>query len=194
MLRVFIVGVLFSALPLVAAAASPFDLAGPRLEIRITRAGKTLPVSQVPNLQPGDKMWLHPEMPENESVHYLLIPVFLRGPINPPPANWFTKVETWHAHVRKDGVEVPVPAGAMEALLFWAPETAGGFSTLRTAVRARPGVFVRAAEDLYAADLTRSRLDAYIGAVKAIVATDPADLQKRAKLLAQTLYLKIDQT
>ncbi len=194
MLRVLTVSVLFSALPLVAAAASPFDLPGPRLEIKITRAGKTLPVSQVPNLQPGDKMWLHPEMPENESVHYLLVPVFLRGPINPPPANWFTKVETWRARVRKDGVEVPVPSGAMEALLFWAPETSGGFSTLRAAVRARPGVFVRAAEDLYAADLTRSRLDAYIGAVKAIVATDPADLQKRAKLLAQTLYLKIDQS
>lgn len=187
------VGLLFSA-GCAFAAAAPFDLTGPRLEIKITRAGKTLPISQVPNLRPGDTMWLHPDMPDGESVHYLLIPVFLRGPINPPPAHWFTKVETWRAHVRKEGVQVPVPPGAMEALLFWAPETAGGFTTLRTAVRARPGIFVRAAQDLYAADLTRSRLDAYIDAVRAIAATDPDELQKRAKLLARTLYLKIDQS
>ncbi|MEO6828485.1 MAG: hypothetical protein ABI164_01650, partial [Acidobacteriaceae bacterium] len=86
---------LFSAAPLLAVTTAPFDLPGPRIEIRITRAGRTLPISQVPNLQPGDQMWLHPDMPENESVHYLLIPVFLRGSLNPPPSNWFTKVETW---------------------------------------------------------------------------------------------------
>lgn len=193
-LKALIVGTVCGAMYALGASAPPFDLAGPRLEIKITRAGKTLPISQIPNLQTGDSMWLHPNMPANESVHYLLIPVFLRGPINPPPANWFTKVETWRAPVRKKGIQISVPAGAMEALLFWAPETTGGFSTLRSAVRARPGIFVRAAQDLYAADLTRSRLDAYIGSVKSIAASDPADLQRRAKLLAQTLYLKIDTT
>ncbi len=174
------------------AATAPFDLPGPRIEIKITRAGRTLPISQVPNLQAGDQMWLHPDMPENESVHYLLIPVFLRGSLNPPPSDWFTKVETWRPQVRKSGVNIQVPEGALEALIFWAPDTGGGFTTVRTAVRARPGVFVRAAQDLYAADLTRSRLDAYIGAVKKIASTDPADLQKRATLLSRTLYLKIN--
>ncbi|MGH9617484.1 MAG: hypothetical protein ACRD28_12150, partial [Acidobacteriaceae bacterium] len=105
------------------AATAPFDLPGPRLEIRITRAGKSLPISQVPNLQPGDQMWLHPDLPENESIHYLLIPVFLRGSLNPPPENWFTKVETWRPQVRKNGVNIHVPEGALEALVFWAPET-----------------------------------------------------------------------
>ncbi len=137
-------------------------------------------------------MWLHPDMPANESIHYLLIPVFLRGSLNPPPTDWFTKVETWRPQVRKDGVNIQVPPGALEALIFWAPDTGGGFTTVRTAVRARPGVFVRAAQDLYAADLTRSRLDAYIGAVKKIAATDPTELAKRAKPLSQTLYLKIN--
>ncbi|MHB1937773.1 MAG: hypothetical protein ACYCOR_14460 [Acidobacteriaceae bacterium] len=174
------------------AAAAPFDLPGPRLEIRITRAGRSLPISQVPNLQAGDEMWLHPDLPANESIHYLLIPVFLRGPLNPPPENWFTKVETWKPQVRKNGVNVQVPEGALEALIFLAPETGGGFNTVRTAVRSRPGVFVRAAQDLYAADLTRSRLDAYIDAVKKISNTDPTRLQTRSKLLSQTLYLKIN--
>ena len=175
-----------------AATTAPFDLPGPRVEIKITRAGRSLPISQVPNLQPGDEMWLHPDLPANESIHYLLIPVFLRGSLNPPPENWFTKVETWRPQVQKDGVNVEVPDGALEALIFWAPDTGGGFTTVRTAVRSRPGVFVRAAQDLYAADLTRSRLDAYIDAVKKIANTDPTRLQARAKLLSQTLYLKIN--
>ena len=40
-----------------------FDLAGPRIELRVTRAGKTLPISRVPNLQAGDRLWIHPDMP-----------------------------------------------------------------------------------------------------------------------------------
>lgn len=180
--------------PLVAApTTAPFDLAGPRIEIKITRGGQTLPISQVPNLQAGDEMWLHPDLPENESVHYLLIPVFLRGTLNPPPNDWFTKVETWRSDVRKSGVNIEVPDGAHEALIFWAPDTGGGFNTVRSAVRDRPGVFVRAAQDLYAADLTRSRLDAYVNAVKKIAATDPTDLEKRATPLSRTLYLKINK-
>ncbi|MGO8720576.1 MAG: hypothetical protein ACLQMO_15385 [Acidobacteriaceae bacterium] len=174
------------------AATAPFDLPGPRLEIKITRAGISLPISQVPNLQAGDEMWLHPDLPANESIHYLLIPVFLRGSLNPPPESWFTKVETWRPQVQKDGVNVHVPDGAMEALIFWAPDTGGGFTTVRTAVRSRPGVFVRAAQDLYAADLTRSRLDTYIDSIKKISNTDPTRLQARSKLLSQTLYLKIN--
>ncbi len=172
------------------AATAPFDLPGPRLEISITRAGRSLPISQVPNLQAGDEIWLHPDLPPNESIHYLLIPVFLRGSLNPPPENWFTKVEAWKPQVQRDGVNIHVPEGALEALIFWAPDTGGGFTTVRTAVRSRPGVFVRAAQDLYAADLTRSRLDAYIAAVKKISNTDPTRLETRAKLLSQTLYLK----
>jgi hypothetical protein len=189
---IFLLSAIFGASSLAAATAPPFDLPGPRLEIKVTRAGRTLPISQVPNLQPGDEMWLHPDMPANESIHYLLIPVFLRGSLNPPPADWFTKVETWRPQVRKQGVNILVPQGALEALIFWAPDTGGGFTTVRTAVRARPGVFVRAAQDLYAADLTRSRLDAYVNAVRKIAATDPADLKKRAAPLSQTLYLKIN--
>lgn len=187
-----VLGMLLLASSFVSASAtSRFDLPGPRLEIKISRAGATLPISAVPNLQPGDKIWLHPDLPPDESIHYLLIPVFLRGPLNPPPDKWFTKVETWQPEVRKNGVHVTVPEGAMEALVFLAPDTGGGFTTVRSAVRARPGVFVRAARDLYAADLTRSRLDTYVNAVKEISVTDPTRLESRAKLLAQTLYLKV---
>ena len=53
---------------------------------------------------------------------------------------------------------------------------------------------MRAAQEFYAADLTRSRLDAFIDSVKKISNTDPTRLEARSKLLAQTLYLKINNT
>src|SRR5450756_450857 len=88
------------------AQAARFDLLGPKVEVRVTRAGKTLPIAQVPNLQPGDKLWLHPDLPPPPSVHYLLIAAFLRGTTNPPPDEWFTKIETWNRNVREEGVTV----------------------------------------------------------------------------------------
>src|ERR1700720_3573479 len=73
------------------ADTAAFDLAGPRIEVRVTRAGKTLPISRVPNLQVGDRLWIHPDMPDGESVRFLMISVFLRGSTNPPPEAWFTR-------------------------------------------------------------------------------------------------------
>lgn len=179
--------------PLALAKSAPFDLPGPRIDIKVTRGGRTLPISSVPNLQSGDRLWLRPQLPEQESIHYLLISVFLRGSLNPPPDAWFLKIETWQPKVRKSGVSLTVPDGAHEALIFWAPDTGGGFKTVRSAVRARPGVFVRAAQDLYAANLTRSRLDAYIDAIKKIAANDPAALQRHASALSGTLYLQLNK-
>src|ERR1019366_3879144 len=67
-----------------------FDLTGPKVEVRVTRAGVTLPIASVPNLQPGDRLWLHPDLPTTQSVRYLMVLAFLRGTTNPPPEKWFT--------------------------------------------------------------------------------------------------------
>src|SRR5579859_5122227 len=88
-----LLAVLFLAMPARADNAA-FDLAGPRIEMKVTRDGKPLPISEVPNLQPGDRLWIHPDFPEDQSARYLLIVAFLRGSTNPPPENWFTRVET----------------------------------------------------------------------------------------------------
>src|SRR5271167_3399149 len=69
-----------------------FDLIGPKVDVRVTRAGVTLPIASVPNLQPGDRLWLHPDLPPTQSVRYLLVVVFLRGTTNPPPDAWFTRI------------------------------------------------------------------------------------------------------
>src|SRR3984957_6163401 len=90
--------------------AARFDLTGPKVEVRVTRAGVTLPIASVPNLQPGDRLWLHPSLPGSQSVHYLLVCVFLRGNTNPPPPDWFIRIETWNKKVQEEGAFVTVPA------------------------------------------------------------------------------------
>ena len=111
-----------------------FDLIGPKIDVHVTRNGRTLPIAQVPNLQPGDKLWLHPDLPPTQSVHYLLVVAFLRGTTNPPPDNWFTEIQTWNKKVRAEGVTVTVPDEAQQVILFLAPETGGDFSTDRKSV------------------------------------------------------------
>ena len=185
---------LICAASVVAHADAPgFDLDGPKLDVHVERAGKTLPISEVPNLEAGDRLWLHPDFPESQSTHYLLIVAFLRGATNPPPDEWFTKIESWDHAVRQEGAFVIVPKEAEQALVFFAPETGGDFSTLRSAVRGRPGAFVRAAQDLQQAGLDRMRLDRYLDEIKSISESNPSALQPESALLARSLKIKVDQ-
>jgi len=170
-----------------------FDLNGPKVEVRVTRAGVTLPIASVPNLQPGDKLWIHPDLPPTQSVRYLGVLTFLRGTTNPPPEKWFTRIETWEKKVREEGIVVTVPEEAQEAVLFLAPVTGGDFSTLRSAVQGRPGIFVRASQDLAAAGFEQARIEKYIASMKRLTpieAADPKTLQEHSNSLAATLALR----
>jgi hypothetical protein len=175
------------------ADAPAFDLSGPKVDVHVQRNGKTLPIADVPNLLPGDRLWIHPDLPETQSAHFVLVVAFLRGATNPPPPEWFRRVETWNPQVRQEGVFVVVPAEAQQALLFLAPETSGDFSTLRAAVRGRPGAFVRATQDLQQASWDRLRLDAYLTEVKTASIDDPKDLKDRTALAARSLNIRVDQ-
>jgi hypothetical protein len=175
------------------ADAPAFDLTGPKVDVHVKRGDITLPIGQVPNLLPGDRLWIHPDLPESQSAHFVLVVAFLRGITNPPPPEWFTRVETWSRNAREEGVFVTVPAEAQQALVFLAPETGGDFSTLRAAVRARPGAFVRAAQDLQAASWDRMRLNAYLAEVRANSAADPKILKERAEKAAVTLGIRLDK-
>lgn len=170
-----------------------FDLIGPKVDVRVQRAAVTLPIAQVPNLQAGDRLWIHPDLPDSQSVRYLMVVVFLRGATNPPPDSWFTRVETWSKPIHDEGVFVTVPEEAEEALVFLAPDTGGAFSTLRAAVRGKPGAFVRASQDLVQASLDRTRLEKYLDAVGEISASDPEQLKTRTTLLARSLNMRLDQ-
>src|SRR5271168_423457 len=172
------------------ADAGRFDLTGPKIEVHVTRDGRTLPIAQVPNLQPGDKIWLHPNLPPTQSVHYLLVAAFLRGTTNPPPDAWFFNIQTWNKKVREEGVTITVPDEAQQVILFLAPETGGDFSTLRSAVRGRPGIFVRASQDLAEAGFEQARIEMYLASMQEVAPGDPKALLDHSTLLARTLSLK----
>jgi hypothetical protein len=175
-------------------ADSPaFDLAGPKVDVHVKRGEVTLPISQAANLLPGDRLWIHPDLPESQSTHFVLVVAFLRGATNPPPFDWFTRVETWTHAAREEGIFVTVPQEAQQALVFLAPETGGDFSTLRKAVHDRPGAFVRATQDLQAASWDRMRLEAYLSDVRITSQTDQKALKQRAELSARSLGIKLDQ-
>ncbi len=175
------------------AAPAPFDLAGPTLEASVSRGGKTLPISQVPHLASGDRLWINADFPTTQSEHYLLVVAFLRGSTNPPPASWFFRCPLSKSKCAKDGMTLNVPEGAQQVLVFLAPETGGDFRTLVNAVRGRPGVFVRASQDLNQAMLDRSRLDRYLLAVRALNETHPQALKDTAPLLARSLAIRVDE-
>src|SRR3984957_1622882 len=166
-----------------------FDLEGPKIDIRITRGSATLPISEVPNLQPGDKIWIKADLPASQSNHLLLIVAFLRGTTNEPPDDWFTKIETWDKK-NAEGTSVTVPAEAEQAILFVAPETGGDFNTLRSAVKGKPGLFIRADADLNEASFEQQRIERYLAAMKTVPQNDQKAIQERSAKLASTLGLK----
>jgi hypothetical protein len=170
---------------------APFDLAGPKLEVKVTHAGKSLPISEVANLAPGDELSIKVDLPEGQSVHYLLVAAFLRGATNPPPESWFFSSQTWNPR-DSEGLKITVPENAQQVLVFLAPETGGDFKTLVGAVRGRPGAFVRASQDLNQATLDRSRLKVYLAAIQKISQTDADRLKTASPLLARSLSIKFD--
>ncbi len=175
------------------AAGAPFDLAGPTLDVTVTRAGTTLPASEVPNLAAGDRIWIRVNLPASQSAHYLLVSAFLSGSTNPPPEKWFFDCKTWTPKCAMDGLTVTVPKDAQQMLVFLAPEAGGDFKTLMGAVRGRPGAFVRTSQDLNQAALDRSRLERYLTTVRALNDSDPEKLSQVAPLLARSLAIKVDE-
>jgi hypothetical protein len=166
-----------------------FDLAGPKIDVRVTRGGKTLPIAQVPNLMAGDKIWVKADLPESQSNHLILIVAFLRGTTNEPPDNWFTEIDTWEKKT-VEGTTITVPEGAEQAIMFLAPETGGDFKTLRGAVKTKPGLFIRADTDLNEASFEQQRIERYLEAMKAVPAGDAKAIQEHSAKLAGTLALK----
>ncbi len=191
--RIFLMLLSLGVASLSYAAPAPFDLAGPILEVKVTRAGVTLPASEVPNLAPGDQIWIKADLPATQSAHYLMVAAFLSGATNPPPENWFFPCKLWTGKCAEEGLKITVPQGAQQVLLFMAPATSGDLRTLVGAVRGRPGAFVRTSQDLNQAALDRSRLERFLSAIRILNQGDPATLKEAAPLLARSLAIKVDE-
>ncbi|WP_093005133.1 hypothetical protein [Sphingomonas palmae] len=173
------------------AQGNAFDLTGPALQVSVTHRGeageRTLPLSQVPNLSAGDRLRIAAVLPSDQGAHYRMVLAFLRGATNPPPEEWLSEARTWKP---KDAViDVGVPAGAQQALVFLVPDTGGAFAAVRSAVRQRPGAFVRASQDLNQAMLDRTRLESFVAHLRGKSADEVARL---SPVLAKSLAVKLD--
>ena len=137
-------------------------------------------------------MWVHPDFPDHQSAHYLLIVSFLRGSTNPPPEKWFTRAETWSKKVREEGIFVTVPDEAEQAVIFLAPETGGDFSTLRSAVRGQTGL-LRARRTGPRSGQPRPRPAGYLsGRDSHDFRKRPVEIQSVSVLLARSLNIRLD--
>lgn len=179
-------------MPAMAADPAPFDMPGPDLGIRVTRGAVTLPIAQVPELAEGDRIEIAAHLPADQRARFVLVSAFLSGATNPPPRDWITSAETWKRKDKDRTLGLTVPKGARQLALFLVPETGGAEGTIASAVRGKPGEFVRAIQAISRASLDRSRLDAFVAAIGAEANVDPAHLKKLAPTLAASLAIKLN--
>lgn len=187
------VAALMIAAPLQAADPAPFELTGPSLRISVTRGEQSLPIGQVPSLSEGDRLTIAADLPSDQGARFILVSAFLRGATNPPPKEWVQFAQTWKKKDKDKALILTVPKGARQMVLFLVPDTGGAEGTLADAVRGKPGEFVRATQDLNQASLDRSRLEAFMGAIRAQENTHPEYLRSVAPTLARSLSMKLNE-
>ncbi|WP_093666444.1 hypothetical protein [Sphingomonas gellani] len=169
------------------AQAAAFDLVGPSIRVSVSHDGVTLPLSQVPNLSAGDRLRITADLPAKQGARYRMVLAFLRGATNPPPKDWLFDVETWKA--KKATIDAVVPDGAGQAVLLLVPDTGGAVDAVSSAIRGRPGAFVRASQELNQAMLDRARLETFVDHVRT---RDAAELNDVSPQLARSLAVKLD--
>jgi hypothetical protein len=178
--------------PAFAADPAPFELSGPGLNIMVERGKDSLPIAQVPSLAEGDRLTVKADLPEDQGAKYLLVSSFLRGATNPPPKDWISIAQSWKKKAKDNSLTLTVPKGARQMTLFLAPETGGAASTIVDVVRGKPGEFIRATQELNQASLDRSRLDAFMAAIRAQENSHPEFLRSVAPALARSLSMKLN--
>jgi len=175
-----------------AADPAPFELGGPELRITVMRGKDVLPIAQVPSLAEGDMLSIRADLPEDQGARFLLLSTFLRGATNPPPKDWIKAAETWKKKDKDNSLTLTVPRGARQMTLFMVPDTGGAEGTIVDAVRGKPGEFIRATQELNQASLDRSRLDAFMAAIRAQENSHPEYLRSVAPALARSLSMKLN--
>ncbi|WP_176594790.1 hypothetical protein [Sphingobium sp. EM0848] len=184
--------VALSAASVQAANPAPFELSGPELRVTVTRGKDMLPIAQVPSLAEGDRLSVKADLPEDQGARFLLLSTFLRGATNPPPKDWVKAVETWKKKEKDNSLTLIVPKGARQMTLFLVPDTGGAEGAIVNAVRGKPGEFTRATQELNQASLDRSRLDAFMAAIRAQENIHPEYLRSVAPALAHSLSMKLN--
>ncbi len=165
-----------------------FNLAGPKIDVSVTRNGRTLPIAEVPNLLPADELDIQADLPDTQSNHLLVVVAFLRSTTNEPPDDWFLRIEPWKVAPRQP-THIFVPVGAQRALVFVAPATGGDFDTLRSVVKRNPGLFLQASDALFETSLQQQRIERYLASMQLVAQDDARTIVNRSSKLASALAL-----
>lgn len=179
--------------PVRAADPAPFDLTGPALRIDVSRGDVTLPIARVPSLAEGDKLSIRADFPSDQRARFLIVSAFLQGVTNPPSKDWIQVAEPWKKKEKERQLDLVVPKGARQLVLFLVPDTGGAGGAIADAVRGRPGEFVRASQELNQASLDRARLDGFMAAIRAQENSHPEYLRRVAPTLAHSLGMKLNE-
>jgi len=171
------------------AAPSPFDLAGPRLNVAVTRNGSTLPLEWVPNLAEGDRISVKLDLTAGHRDRFRMVAAFLRGAVDRPTEAWFH--DTVSGKGKGGDLSLVVPKGAQQLVLFVLPEGGAGRNAIVSAVRKQPGAFVRAVQDLNQATLDRARLDTFLDLLVQAGRQDPASVNAASQVLTRSLAIKL---
>lgn len=176
-----------------ASASTNFNVPGPLLQVTVRRGEVTLPIYEVPSLQPGDVISVTSSFKEKEPVHWMLVSGFLRGATEPPPEKWFNEVDLWKHHNWDHTQQITVPAGAKQGLLFLAPDSGGGFSTLKNTVRRQPNLFLRVSQDMTKATAEQGRLNSFLQGMRSANPTGtPQTPGQRSIALANSLSISVN--
>lgn len=176
-----------------AAAATSFNVPGPLLQVNVRRGEESLPIYQVPSLQPGDILSVTSSFKEKEPVHWMLVSGFLRGATEPPPEKWFSEVDLWKHHNWDRAQQITVPSGANQGLLFLAPDSGGGFSTLKNTVRRQPNLFLRVSQDMTRATAEQGRMNSFLNGMRsASPMGNPQTATQRSIALANSLSINVN--
>ena len=135
-LLTLLLGLLLLGSGIVRADSAAFDLAGPPIDMRVTRGTKTLPISRTANLQPGDRLWIHPDLPESQSVRICWWCVFAR--VHESAAENLVHARgNLDKQVREEGISVTVPQTRSRRCFFWRRRRAA--TSARCATRCAAG-------------------------------------------------------
>ena len=187
--RYLCLAALLATAVLAQAAPSPFDLAGPRLNVAVTRNGSTLPLEWVPNLAEGDRISIKLDLAAGHDDRFRMVAAFLRGAVDRPPEAWFHDTVT--GKTKGGDLSLVVPKGAQQLVLFVLPEGGAGKNAIVSAVRKQPGAFVRAVQDLNQASLDRARLDTFLDLLVQAGRQDPASVNAASQVLTRSLAIKL---
>ena len=187
----------FSCLCCVAAASADnnaFDLIGPKVEVRVQRAGMTLPIAEVPNLQPR-----RPALGASRSARQPIRPLSdghrfsARRDQSSARFLVYSRRNLEQAPSTKKEFSSPFPTKPRRRSFSLRPKPVAPSARCARRFEASPELLSAPLRILQQASLDRQRLEKYLEAVRETYTADPEQLKAHTTMLARSLNMRLDQ-